>query len=463
MGIYSNIVFNRRDDSPIITDTIESIMEDGSIVLKDENEDFVSEGFDIISSITENYNTIMQHVGVSELNAIYTTGDEMIYTENVVTDFLSGIKKFLMKIWEKIKSLFKRFIMVIDSYTKNDKAFINKYRQQIYRHKSLSDFTFKGYQYTIDTGKIKHAMEQLKEKTDTLLENPHAANADVADNVNYKDDPWDSDAARKYDEKHDDRMEELRGAILNALKTGTGQHSDSGKGRYTSEEFRKEIDMALRHGEEDKEELTDIEIDVDEMVTELQNYRETKKTVDTAFRDNKKLIDENIKTVDRLFKDHIKDSPSKENDKEPTVDEIKALGKAEMKKLIDASLGNSKAIVIDDAGKDTTVTDKAEVTPDIAAQYIKDNKLANVYTRSKSKKRSAMLSNATKVTNESKTMLITLDSCVLKALKERSRQYKACLVKIVYHNPKNESTFTESYDYNSNYGFNNYISSINFK
>ena len=406
----------------------------------------------------------MQHVGVSELNAIYTTGDEMIYTENVVTDFLSGIKKFLMKIWEKIKSLFKRFIMVIDSYTKNDKAFINKYRQQIYRHKSLSDFTFKGYQYTIDTGKIKHAMEQLKVKTDTLLEHPHAANADVADNVNYKDDPWDSDAARKYDEKHDDRMEELRGAILNALKTGTGQHSDSGKGRYTSEEFRKEIDMALRHGEEDKEELTDKEIDVDEMVTELQNYRETKKTVDTAFRDNKKLIDENIKTVDRLFKDHIKDSPSKENDREATDTELGKLTDQQMKDLIEKKLGSGKTITIDDsANKATSVADNATVHPDTARKYIKDNKLANVYTRSESKKRSAMLSNATKVTNESKTMLITLDSCVLKALKERSRQYKACLVKIVYHNPKNESTFTESYDYNSNYGFNNYISSINFK
>ena len=305
-------------------------------------------------------------------------------------------------------------------------------------------------------------MEQLTTRTNTLLTRGKDDVADVSGGA-YKDDPWDSESGRKFDEKHDDRMEQLRGAILNVLKTGAGLHSDSDKGRYTSEEFRKEIDQALRHGEEEKEELTDKEIDVDEMVTELQNYRETKKTVDTAFKENKKAIDENTKTVDRLFKEHIKNSPTKEDDKEPTVDEIKALGNQEMKKLIDAKLGSSKQITIAADGADPAVADNARVTPDIAAQYIKNNKLVNTYTRSKSKKRSAMLSNATKVTNASKTMLVTLDTCVLKALKERSRQYKACLVKIVYHNPKNES-FTESYDYDtSNYGFNNYISSINFK
>ena len=465
MGIYSNVVFNNhRDDSPIITDTIESIMEDDSIVLKDENEDFVSEGLDIISTITENYNAFMQRVGISDLSAIYATGDEMIYTENVVTDFLGGIKKFLMKIWEKIKSLFKRFIMVIDSYTKNDRAFINKYRQQIYRHKSLSDFTFKGYQYTIDTGKIKSAMEQLTTRTNTLLTRGKDDVADVSDGA-YKDDPWDSESGRKYDEKHDDRMEELRGAILNVLKTGSGLHSDSDKGRYTSEEFRKEIDQALRHGEEEKEELTDKEIDVDDMVTELQNYRETKKTVDTAFRENKKAIDENTKTVDRLFKTHIHDSPTKDDDRESTEDEIKALTPEKMKDLINAHLGTGKEInsVAADETGDDSVTKDADLKKSVAVAYIKQHKLANVYTRSESKKRSALLSNATKVTNASKNMLVTLDTCVLKALKERSRQYKACLVKIVYHNPKNESSFTESYDYDSNYGFNNYISSIEFK
>ena len=138
-------------------ESIDDIIVDDRVV-PSKSDDFVSEGIDIVLSMTENYNMVMEHIGRSELLALEQTGEPLVYTEGVIGSIFSTIKKFLSKIWEKIKSLFKRFIMMIDSYTKNDKAFVNKYRQQIYRHKSLSDFTFKGYVYTIDTGKIGEMM-----------------------------------------------------------------------------------------------------------------------------------------------------------------------------------------------------------------------------------------------------------------------------------------------------------------
>lgn len=423
MSIYGNVVLNESFNygKPVITDTIESIMEDGSIVLRDKDEDFVSEGLEIVSTITENYNTFMQRIGFSELSVLSETGEDMIYTENVVTDFLGSIKRFLMKIWEKIKSLFKRFIMMIDSYTKNDKAFINKYRQQIYRHKSLTDFTFKGYQYTIDESELKAATDALTAEANRGFKFSGSDNTGEYSDTNefekeFKDgNEYSQSKTGKYNDKLDDYFEKLRGDVIGCFHKGKGK-----AGRYTAEEYRKEIDAALRNGEEEKEELTDKEIDVDNMVTELQTSRDTKKKIDTLFKESKKVIDNDIKYADRLKREHTKTMPAELDDGEKATS-----GTAEQKKAADERALAKK--------------------------------------RSDSKVKSEALNRMIKGTNASKAMLVTLNSCVLKALKERSRQYKACLVKVVYHNPKNEDAFMESYDQSSDYGFNNYISSIQFK
>ena len=466
MSIYGSVVFNESYNygKPVITDTIESIMEDSSIVLKDENEDFVTEGMEAVATMTENYSNFMQRVGVSELNAIYATGDEMIYTENVVTDFLSGIKKFLMKIWEKIKSLFKRFIMVIDSYTKNDKAFINKYRQQIYRHKSLSDFTFKGYKYTIENSKITKTANHLGKITTDLIESDKAKQTDTNDITGqaaaYGDSgTFNQDTASKFNEKFDDMMEKVRGNILTDL--------DGKAGAYTQEEFRKEIDELLRNKENEKQDLDDKDIDVDEMVTELQSSRDTNKIYKDLFKTNKRLIDENIKTLERQQKSHIRDNmPSKNDDDVVTDERINKMSNEELVKYLNKDPAvTTKVTGIDDSGVDAvTKLDDSHTTIQAGAAktYLKSKKAdLSSYDRSTSKRTAAYVNFNLKVTRATKEMLITLDSCVLKALKERSRQYKACLVKIVYHNPKNES-FTESYDYN-NYNNYNFISTIQFK
>ena len=471
MSIYGSAVFNESyNTKPVITDTIESIMEDDSIVLKDENEDFVTEGLEAVAVMTENYSNFMQRVGISELNAIYATGDEMIYTESVVGDFFGGIKKFLMKIWDKIKSLFKRFIMVIDSYTKNDKAFINKYRQQIYRHKSLSDFTFKGYKYVIKQDKIEAGINEITSSCSAYLSsgdiNMTAGDKDVKDAYGSSG-AWDQSGASKIDEKHDDRREKLRGAILDKI---------GGKaGAYTSEEYRKEIDELLRSGESEKQELDDKDIDVDEMVTEVQNNRDTKKTYDRLFRDSKKSVDQNIKDLDKLQRDHIKNNmPSKDEDLEKVgASDTVAKDSPNLIRYANNILKANSKDAISSIGA-LNNTDEPGMTLGIEAGDSEDKKKERIatyvnahkdnsgdFSRSDSKRRAAYLNNALKVTRATKEMLVTLDSCVLKALKDRNRQFKACLVKIAYHNPKNES-FTESYNYD-NYNNYNFISNIQFK
>ena len=462
-------------------ESIEDVINDDRVV-PSESDDFISEGMEVILGMTENYNMVMEHVGRSELLALEQTGEQLVYTEGVIGSIFSTIKKFLTKVWEKIKSLFKRFIMMIDSYTKNDRAFINKYRQQIYRHKSLSDFTFKGYIYTIDTGKITKMMSKLKDISNEVLgeiKDPDASDYSKADEIQ-KD---------KID-KIDDIMEEKRGTVL---------HEGGGKtGKYTEEEFRKELKELFRNGETDKQDLdgnNSKEIDVDVMVTELQNYRETKKIIDTAFKENKKAIDEDNKTAERLQKEYGNDDSwktaadsnvttgsgrdkvifgmknSSKNTRiysgiEEFIEDIDngVLGNIQAN---DSLLANIPNLIKE--GKRTRIEIGTFPSGSKAYCYLEKQsgtKIVATFTGKEVHQRQGKLIHyAFKVINQSKACLVDVDTAVLQALKERSRQYKACLVKIVYHNPKNEEAYNESYSYHNQFqqNFTSPLSNIEFK
>ena len=59
--------------------------------------------------------------------------------------------------------------------------------------------------------------------------------------------------------------------------------------------------------------------------------------------------------------------------------------------------------------------------------------------------RSKNLGFFSKISHVSKECLITINSELLNAMKERSRQYKACLIAYVHYRGNEESAYTESY------------------
>ena len=67
----------------------------------------------------------------------------MAFTENVLTDVLGKIKEFLMKVWEKIKAIFKGWMARIDSVMmSSNKDFVNKYKDTVLK-KDLTDMEVK--------------------------------------------------------------------------------------------------------------------------------------------------------------------------------------------------------------------------------------------------------------------------------------------------------------------------------
>ena len=448
MGIYSDTSFYQAS-APIFNDTLDTIREDPSIPVY-EDKDLLEEGYVAIGVMNENYNTMMNAIGVSELSALERTGEELVYTESVLGSIAERIKSFLKKVWERIKSLFKHFMMIIDGYAKNDKDFCNKYRKQIMAYHNISDFTFKGYKWSIVQAEINAAIGECKfdEIKKTALKGNTNLSGLSLDSLSKGSAVEDDSGYKKSLEYFEDSFEVVRGTILDHFKHGKA-------GSYTAEEFRKELRACLRSGEESKEELDDKDIDVHNMFEELYTSKQTKKTANDAFKEAKKAIEADIKTIDNYQKQNINDAPHEEEPGKEITDatEIKkAMGNENSKDLTKA-----KSWLITHGGDAYDVNQATDVDAAIrAAGKITIVKISKKQGENFSK----LLTILHKLMTAGKECLLAIQSAVLDALKERSRQFKACLTKIVYHKSSNESAYTESTSYGRPA---NFITDIEFK
>ena len=377
MGIFSNEAhYGYQGQKPFSEDTLESIMMDDNVEPY-EGEDLMEGALDCCITMQENYNMFMTQIALSESSYFERTGELMVYNEGMLGDMVNAIKNFLKKIWEKIKALFKRFIMEIDKYTKSDKEFVQKYKKEIYSGKSLDDFTFKGYKFS----------KEAFNKTSVAIEACTAYSEVFKDSISHFESEED---LKKKEEKSSDYIDKSRGELINILG-GKG-------GSYTSSEFTKELHSIYRSGEESKEELDDRDITAMGGITgiagELMSSKDTKKTMNDAFKAAKKAIDDETKAVERDEKAFLKDQP---------------LDKDEKDKYTNGGLN-------------------------------KDNNSSQLITKQTAANREAKSRTYyLKLIRETKSILLQIEGACLNALKERSRQNKAIIIKYVAHKPKSEA------------------------
>ena len=357
-------------------------------------EDLIEASLNAIIDVEENYSSIMQAVALHEANCLADTEQSYVYTEANISDFIRAVKRFLLRIWDKIVGLYKRFIMFMDRLSMEDKAFIKKYRKQIFDGKNLSDFTFFGYRYTIIEAEIVKAIGELKKPPPQIWGgqgnlNDIAKKSGETKNIN-------TDTSMKAQAGLEDQIEELRGKVLACFRTGKGK-----AGKYSNGDFLKELHHCLRNGQDGKEELDQTQLNVTDVVRELMSSADAKKKAKTAFKEGKRCIDEGIKTADSLQSEAFRNSSAIKN---PESVEARKMGKG---------------------GSDRT----------------------NRQAHEDSIRQIGYFLNYTRI---SKSILISLEGSVLSALRERSRQYKLCLVKIIHHEPdtkKEDADINESARY----------------
>lgn len=270
MGVYS--ISNRQVE--LTTGVIECAHEPG-----------LEGACHIVAESEANYNAIMQAVGVAELAVFESTGMEMVYEAGDVKGFFGKMKEFFLNLWEKIKGLFKKFFAMFDSYVKNDKDFVNKYKKDIISA-NTKGFKYKGFNFTLDTVDVEKAAGRI----DGVIGNMTSL---------------DKATAESYVKKYEDRvelMEKIRGAAI-------------GESSLEASEFTKELFAKLRSGEDTKEELDNVSAH-DQLIAISENSA-LKKAAEKQYKDLEKEIKDVIKTLEKNEKTLLKEVPDK-TDKDAT-------------------------------------------------------------------------------------------------------------------------------------------------
>lgn len=117
---------------------------------------------------------INQAVMVCEYTYLKENGTEMVYEANVVSNMFSKIGSKIKEAWKKICAFFKSIFNWLDGVIKNDKKFVDKYKDKISEISSVNIGEFKGYSYGTFTeisttsslvgNKGKNALNHLSEQ-----------------------------------------------------------------------------------------------------------------------------------------------------------------------------------------------------------------------------------------------------------------------------------------------------------
>lgn len=513
MGIFAHGIKEVSGISSIVEDaSLESVLQDSDVDTSMLTEDPEYDGNEIIGTIYENYNTIMTNVALTEATYFERTGEDYVLTEGVLSNFVGMIKKFLKKIWEKIKGLFKRFTMMIDKYNMQDRAFVKKYRKELFSGKDLTDFTFKGYKYTIDDKKVGTSMQMCSGKSSHFKDRAGEGREEFE---NDKDQD-------KLNDKYNDDLEKFRGKVLGVL-------GSKGSGAYTQDEFAKELKEVWRNNESEKEELDDISINT--IADELMTSKDTKKILNTLFKEAKKAIEADEKEVERRQKDLWNELPYDEktgkqktrHDKDDyerakagydsyTGGGVKTIGgvqytadalndiykrmandcEREINNHQDDMIGGQKLGDLNPIGQrgwDNSGNSYRRIEHKTGSNgtwndwerfcwFVKNFQQSrkdplNIQTPNKDQFKQTNKQYANRASKEfnlflrmirdTKVIMMSIQTSCMAALKERSRQNKAICVKVINYNPKSES-FTESYEEDSTPTSGvNFLSSIELK
>ena len=214
----------------------------------------------------------------------------------------------------------------------------------------------------------------------------------------------------------------------------------------------------------------------------LIGSKDVKKTIDTMFKENKRKIDQSIKDLDSMEKTLVNNMPVEDKNGKvtdyyntsdfklsdfsnwsqsyksfhnggATIDDwINQLAQKDQKGVrdtVNAYVANYKKLFPGSSDGDA-LNNLSEALRAGDKNKLKLTVPGDVTKGDQSKRYSSTLQLAMRYTRFTKECLIDIDTAVLQAIKERSRQYKACCIKLVHHSPRKESAFVTESSYSLN-------------
>ena len=267
-------------------------------------ENAVDSAYRIMAENQANWNAIMEAVGIDELAIYESTGSEIVYEAGSISGIFTKIKEFFKKLLEKIKGIFAKFMTVINSWAQSDKAFVKKYKKDLYSA-NLKDFEFKGYKFSLDKYTLpKAATTGLR---DTWKDHSKAFSGhDSVDPTTGTKDNYNTKAKELRDKK-EDILDSIRGKLV---------YGDASTKKVDSSDFSKELFEVFRSGESEKDTLDEKDIDISTCLIAIENTEKSKKDAEKAYKEITRGISDAIKEVDEMSKPLLNDTGDKDKNEE---------------------------------------------------------------------------------------------------------------------------------------------------
>lgn len=315
MGIYSINSINEASASSYLDDIqLEEVFE----------ENYMEAALRHTYEIQENMNNVMKAIGIAELAEYEQTGREIDYVNESVSSVFNKIKEMLKKVWQKITSLFTKFMAKMQSFGKDDAAFVKKYRKDIITG-SIDGLKVKGYKFTI-SGVLK-----ANEMTDKLNADAIASivvklgdNIDIS-KLNFNNGlPTESDVEimKELNKSvsavdNNDIMDNIRGSLF------------KGESTLDQKEFNKKLFEVFRNNESSKIDIEDSDIDPTAMCNFLSGTRKSEKDIKDDYNVLNKAIKDDIKIIDKIISQGSKYNKTEDD----ATTQVKAAGVSMYSKL----------------------------------------------------------------------------------------------------------------------------------
>lgn len=277
------------------TANIEDLLNDDTLDIH-ENLSFLEAAYRLSAENEMNWNAIMESVAMAEMEEMSSSGSD--YSVVAEAGFFESVVAFFKKVWEKIKSLFKKFMVMIGSLVGKDKDFAKKHGDTIRKNiiNIPNDAEIKGYVFT--TEKLKTS---ITADTTTL--------ADILGQLSKNGDMSLFDPLKLGDDDYDasDANELVRGKFCKGME----KHSN----RMTDSEMREAAFAYARNGEDSP---IDIKVDTTSVSAALSNLEKG----DKAKSDANKLYSEQEKQWKSLMRDAEKFNTEEYKAFKPTDNDV---------------------------------------------------------------------------------------------------------------------------------------------
>ena len=260
--------------------SMKNLMATSNVPLNNLN-DNINESY--VSSTTEfikRFNNDITNYKKSLYVGILESGNNLELVHESFSDFMTNIKNAIVKFLKYIKSLFERFITMLNKFIGREKYILNR-KKEFVKFKSSDEFTIEGYNYTfVPNIPVINALATFDEdfvKLNLKGKNSVSAEAEIK---------------RVYDEFKDDydKYDRHRRDTINAEEL------------ISESEFPDELFAVYRSGENSTERIT---IDASEVMNafdRFSNYKsainevkKTKERIDKEYNEIKKRLDSMVR------------------------------------------------------------------------------------------------------------------------------------------------------------------------